>query len=1719
MVAALVTACLATLAALGAVPASAARFALITECDISRSEYSCAAVRGLRTLIAKYPRDQFYVVTKAADSDCRRWMDVNASAMDVIVSLGFQYGDCMVVAPRFPKTWFVSLDVCNDQVKPRSNYICGLFMGSFVSYAAGYVAGLASSTKVLGVLGGIPVDGVMHLVNGFSLGVAASCPGCRIIAAFVNSFHHAKHAAAVAHYFVNTSGADVVAGFGGTTGSVGIFHAAQSGSWAIGVDVDELLTTFAPPVPDSVAARLLTTAEKKLDISVVLVADLLLALPAGADVPGISNGIMYFDYANGGVGLAPCRRACLDLVADSAWKQVLTVELALATGRIQVDLQPSGRMLLPGSMQANTFRPPAAVRGLEPEPRMQHAMASFGSAWTDYLAIFGGVGSSGTLLGDLWLFNVGTTLWETADMGFTIGTPPLPHMKSCLVGLGNTLLVFGGRDASASQSSTAFTFTLQPDFLGFGNPTSPEIAQRWANLSIKGAPVALEGAGCLAANSSCALVYGGRGRFSEQRELHRLCLDGLGSATWVTLWPTAGGTAGPPARDLPSVGIVAGASVGLKAETEVLVVAGGTVSGTQIADVWAYLLRADVPTWKQLPSLPVAPPSQLILFTEQAVGAAGDSKPVLVAQLTSVLPGVGLGAFTFDVATNTWSIQEGLMLNRSGTRLDGLTQSVGVRSADRTWLFGGQLSGESRSALVGGPWLAAFDLQRGCLPGERAVGTDCVACPTGKVSLGGVGAACRDCAAGRAANKIGQSACESCPAGRFSGGGAVSCSACPAGRSTQMETGSEACRPCTWGRFSGAAAQTCDLCPIGTYSNIFGSTTCIRCQGGLTTQFPGTESSVLCGCTEGSYRPAADVDRDRCDPCPEGMRCDWGSDWRNLGTGLGPHPVTEPGFMTLPAEPLKVYYCIVEEDCPGGSPGQCAALRDANQVACGACEPGSYRSGNQCRPCDAGAGAAPLAIALVLGLLAALLMLWLVSKDSKSSTHGGTNVIVMAGVTTSTLQILGLYSALSVAWLHPLGEVVRGLKLLNFQLDVLQLSCSLPSGTVAGYVYAQLPPILGALVLIFLIGLKKCWRPGTRVLEDFGNTYGSVINLFFVPILLSTLRPLLCYSHPSGNGASMISLPSVICFHGSTYFALLGIGIASFFVYVLPFAAIMLYTTFQYRLLIVTLVTEGDSVLLNTMRWLFFKYTPERYYYGSVVLLRSFLLCLIPVVLRDHGRLQNFFMTMALVVFLVVQTRLHPWRSTTSNAVDGCVALMLTLLLQGASPESRRGTDSAMEAAVIVCLIIIFFSCAASLALFVFNMIKVYPFYDDFICHHKLDAAGQARYLKMLLESTSTSKRLVFIDSDHLKDLDVLFDDVKVRTGRLVVYLTADTLRRPWCLGEITTACRGNVKVVRVVTPCFVPLTVEQCRDPAIYVDFSGVAFGKYGISMSDIAEALEWFSHGTLPEVLMDDESCGTMRFVFIAIALLANQNSGTAQSTHAKDAVPTVAGACGKVVVSADPHDDEAIAVAGILGLKIGRHVFNTAAGSIANLHDFDFVHGIVGMSGSREDIMKSVYSQVILSSFACVIVLSAKTLACGEQLYAIAQSQDLHPHCIVPLTSPSFRFPNELFYLEKLSRCSLLGSFTDAESRVRSFFYRIAIAFSTNASDQLLTVQAQEVFRRFPTSTVQQMGSITTAPLNQAGPPIAADQNAPQSVSVGVEDSTTNSEDSTTTSLKSV
>merc|ERR1711990_1277653 len=73
--------------------------------------------------------------------------------------------------------------------------------------------------------------------------------------------------------------------------------------------------------------------------------------------------------------------------------------------------------------------------------------------------------------------------------------------------------------------------------------------------------------------------------------------------------------------------------------------------------------------------------------------------------------------------------------------------------------------------------------------------------------------------------------------------------------------------------------------------------------------------------------------------------------------------------------------------------------------------------------------------------------------------------------------------------------------------------------------------------------------------------------------------------------------------------------------------------------------------------------------------------------------------------------------------------------------------------------------------------------------------------------------RPVFLDSSDLQDLSLLRHHVQI-SHNLLVMLTPGILSRPWCLVEIVTAFRHNIRMV--------PVTIQR---PGLSFQFPGEEF------------------------------------------------------------------------------------------------------------------------------------------------------------------------------------------------------------------------------------------------------------------------------------------------------
>jgi basic membrane protein A len=235
---------------------------------------------------------------------------------DVIVTVGFALGtDTTNFALANKDVFFIGVDqgVCVDEAgKPDTTFACkgdaatllpnyqGLvYKEQEPGYLAGIVAAGISKNGTIGAIGGINlVPAVVKYINGYKAGALSFKSDINVKTAYVSAgdfnaaFNDPAGGKAFAAQFITANKPDVLFQVAGKTGNGVLAAACEAKINAIGVDVDQHLST-----PDA-AACIVTSAEKKLAITVEQ------AVKRVADGTA-TGGTIVNDAKNDGIGLSP----------------------------------------------------------------------------------------------------------------------------------------------------------------------------------------------------------------------------------------------------------------------------------------------------------------------------------------------------------------------------------------------------------------------------------------------------------------------------------------------------------------------------------------------------------------------------------------------------------------------------------------------------------------------------------------------------------------------------------------------------------------------------------------------------------------------------------------------------------------------------------------------------------------------------------------------------------------------------------------------------------------------------------------------------------------------------------------------------------------------------------------------------------------------------------------------------------------------------------------------------------------------------------------------------------------------------------------------------------------------------------------------------------------------------------------------------------------------
>ncbi|CAE8642098.1 unnamed protein product [Polarella glacialis] len=516
-----------------------------------------------------------------------------------------------------------------------------------------------------------------------------------------------------------------------------------------------------------------------------------------------------------------------------------------------------------------------------------------------------------------------------------------------------------------------------------------------------------------------------------------------------------------------------------------------------------------------------------------------------------------------------------------------------------------------------------------------------------------------------------------------------------------------------------------------------------------------------------------------------------------------PYPLLLPGFFSTRGEPLSVFKCSVKGSCPGGVPGSCSGKLVG--LACFHCPEGYFMQDGSCQTCEPGRVILKFSL-IFLGSFVIITLMhimgnWPIAKGSEQ-------VMIAAfwlGMAVTVGLTCAVYATLDMTWGLPLPDFFRALQFLPGDLSVINIACLLGSTSSVSVYTFKLLFFPSACVMIYLGALVCSALPGCRLFAGFHgpalqNSAGFLMSTIFVAISVMSLEGFRCMQNPNGKDTLQTD-NTVICWGGDDHAVIVGMSAAAILLYPVSFLAFTAWASFQFG----PLTVKYGILFTSRVRFLSSRMKPDCVAYAFWWNARNFFIAIVPVVAAGNYGAQVFLFMATFLAWMVTQLSRCCWRFPVLNMLDAAVSVthILLLCLFALLASAEEGIDRTSVGWCIVSLLItVVTSLILAAVLKIVLHLRSKIVFDLFITHHKAAAALYARHVKTVFEGMA--KLTVFLDVDELDSLDYIPFAVQ-QTRRLIVIMTRDVLRRPWCALEIATAFNHKI-----------PISVVQVNDVAI---------------------------------------------------------------------------------------------------------------------------------------------------------------------------------------------------------------------------------------------------------------------------------------------------------------
>eukprot|EP00449_Zooxanthella_nutricula_P037030 CAMPEP_0198618446 /NCGR_PEP_ID=MMETSP1462-20131121/160896_1 /TAXON_ID=1333877 /ORGANISM="Brandtodinium nutriculum, Strain RCC3387" /LENGTH=610 /DNA_ID=CAMNT_0044350245 /DNA_START=26 /DNA_END=1855 /DNA_ORIENTATION=+ len=403
--------------------------------------------------------------------------------------------------------------------------------------------------------------------------------------------------------------------------------------------------------------------------------------------------------------------------------------------------------------------------------------------------------------------------------------------------------------------------------------------------------------------------------------------------------------------------------------------------------------------------------------------------------------------------------------------------------------------------------------------------------------------------------------------------------------------------------------------------------------------------------------------------------------------------------------------------------------------------------------------------------------------------------------------------------------------LLNFDIEVLKVSCLLNMSPAWSYL-VKLSTIFWVLLAVLVVhALHFRLGPLSARMPALFGVVGAIFFAFLTSMVVMAIAPLQCQHHPNGE-TTVQRYPTVVCAGRAEHARMLGIGMA-FLTIPSTFVAFCCVVVSQFP----ARMHRGDWAFVSTFAFLFLRFKPDAYWYGLFLLLRNMGIALSAAVPNAFAQVSAPMLLFLVSIVLTILVR--PWRNPVANAMDTIVSFCMAILLQCGSYmlDSRDDRTVGTLTSVVVMAMTLSLTGGLFFAGTAHMLRGLRKDFKYFISHHKAGTGAMARLLKVYL--TDATHQGVFIDTDNLSNLEVLFDIVGVQTETVVTLLSSEFWLRPWCIGEIVAAHLKKVAVSSIHCPGYQEPTEGFRKQLPHLVDLS--VLSSRGLSLGAVAAAMDW--------------------------------------------------------------------------------------------------------------------------------------------------------------------------------------------------------------------------------------------------------------------------------------